>query len=80
MAGMRVLQLAKEYGLTNKEMLEKVVELGIPAKSHASPLSEEQVAQVRDALGNPAAAAEEGGADNGEEAAADAGQGEQAGE
>ena len=56
MAGMRVLQLAKEYGLTNKEMLEKVVELGIPAKSHASPLSDEQVAQVREALGDPAAA------------------------
>ncbi len=55
MAGMRVLQLAKEYGFSNKEMLEKVVELGIPAKSHASPLSEEQVAQVREALGNPAA-------------------------
>ena len=56
MAGMRVLQLAKEYGLSNKEMLEKVVELGIPAKSHASPLSEEQVAQVREALGDPSAA------------------------
>ena len=58
MAGMRVLQLAKEYGFSNKEMLEKVVELGIPAKSHASPLSEEQVAQVREALGNPASADE----------------------
>ncbi len=57
MAGMRVLQLAKEYGLTNKEMLEKVVELGIPAKSHASPLSDEQVAQVREALGEPGGAA-----------------------
>ncbi len=60
MAGMRVLQLAKEYGLTNKEMLEKVVELGIPAKSHASPLSEEQVAQVREALGDPAGAGSDG--------------------
>ena len=53
MAGMRVLQLAKEYGLTNREMLDKVVELGIPAKSHASPLNDEQVAIVREALGNP---------------------------
>ena len=60
MAGMRVLQLAKEYGLSNKEMLEKVVELGIPAKSHASPLSDEQVAQVREALGDPAAAGDDG--------------------
>jgi len=41
MAGMRVLQLAKEYGLTNREMLDKVVDLGIPAKSHASPLNDE---------------------------------------
>jgi translation initiation factor IF-2 len=56
MAGMRVLQLAKEYGLTNREMLDKVVELGIPAKSHASPLNDEQVAQVREALGDPNAA------------------------
>ena len=56
MAGMRVLQLAKEYGLSNNEMLEKVVELGIPAKSAAHPLTDEQVAQVRAALGDPAAA------------------------
>ena len=53
MAGMRILQLAKEYGLTSKEMLEKVVELGIPAKSPALPLSEEHVAKVREALGDP---------------------------
>ena len=51
MASMRVLQLAKEYGLSNKEMLEKVIELGIPAKSHASVLTEENVAKVREALG-----------------------------
>ena len=63
MAGMRVLQLAKEYGLTNKEMLEKVVDLGIPAKSHASPLNEEQVAQVREALGEPGAKGGDGGAE-----------------
>jgi len=56
MAGMRVLQLAKEYGLTNREMLDKVVDLGIPAKSHASPLNDEQVAKIREALGDPAEA------------------------
>ena len=59
MAGTRVLQLAKEYGLSNKEMLEKVVALDIPAKSHASVLNDEQVAQVREALGEPGAAAAE---------------------
>ena len=52
MASMRVLQLAKEYGLSNKEMLEKVVELGIPAKSHASVLTDENIAIVREALGS----------------------------
>ncbi len=58
MASMRVLQLAKEYGFSNKEMLDKVVELGINAKSHASPLSEEDVAKVREALGEATVAAE----------------------
>ena len=60
MAGMRVLQLAKEYGLSSKEMLEKVQELGIPAKSPARPLSDEEVAVVREALGNAAGAEAEG--------------------
>ena len=54
MASMRVLQLAKEYGFSNKEMLEKVQELGIPAKSHASVLTEDNVAKVREALGEVA--------------------------
>ena len=53
MAGMRVLQLAKQYGLTGKEMLEKVLELGISAKSHASVLSDADVAAVREAFGDP---------------------------
>ena len=61
MASMRVLQLAKEYGLSNKEMLEKVVELGIPAKSHASVLTEENVAKVREALGEVASEGGDGG-------------------
>ena len=64
MASMRVLQLAKEYGFSNKEMLDKVVELGINAKSHASPLSEEDVAKVREALGDVASAGEAEGASN----------------
>ena len=62
MASMRVLQLAKEYGISNKEMLEKVVELGIPAKSHASVLTEENVAKVREALGEITAEGESGNA------------------
>ena len=60
MAGMRVLQLAKEYGISSKEMLEKVVELGIPAKSPALPLNDEQVAAVREAMGTPGAQGDDG--------------------
>ena len=51
MPSMRVNQLAKEYGLSSKEMLEKLRELKIPAKSHASVLAEPYVDKVRKALG-----------------------------
>ena len=32
MASMRVFELAKEYGLSSKEMLDKILEMKIPAK------------------------------------------------
>ena len=51
MPSMRVNQLAKEYGLSSKEMLEKLRELKIPAKSHASVLAEPYVDKARKALG-----------------------------
>ena len=50
MAGMRVHELAKEFGLTSKEMLDKLVEMKIPAKSHATPISEANVEKVRKSL------------------------------
>ncbi|MBR0404175.1 MAG: translation initiation factor IF-2 [Eggerthellaceae bacterium] len=59
MPSMRVNQLAKEYGLTSKEMLEKLRELKVPAKSHASVLAEPYVDKVRKALGEPASAESE---------------------
>ena len=53
MPSMRVNQLAKEYGLTSKEMLDKLRELKVPAKSHASVLAEPYVDKIRKALGDP---------------------------
>ncbi|MDO4533181.1 MAG: translation initiation factor IF-2 [Coriobacteriia bacterium] len=47
MPGMRVHDLAKEFGLSNKEMLDKLKEMGISAKTHATPLSDENVKAVR---------------------------------
>ena len=55
MPSMRVNQLAKEYGLSSKEMLDKLRELKIPAKSHASVLAEPYVDKIHKLLGDPAA-------------------------
>ncbi|MDO4502123.1 MAG: translation initiation factor IF-2 N-terminal domain-containing protein, partial [Coriobacteriia bacterium] len=46
----RVHDLAKEFGLSNKEMLDKLAALDIPAKTHATPLSDAHVEEVRKAL------------------------------
>ena len=61
MPSMRVNQLAKEYGLSSKEMLDKLRELKIPAKSHASVLAEPYVDKIHKALGNPSEIKEEQG-------------------
>ena len=50
MAGMRVHELAKEFGLSSKEMLNKLHELDIAAKSHASILTDADVAKAREAF------------------------------
>lgn len=47
MAGMRVHELAKEFDLTSKELLDKLSEMKIPAKSHASMLADAYVAKIR---------------------------------
>ncbi len=47
MPGMRVHELAKEYGLSSKEMLTRLRDNGIAAKSHASILSDEDIAKIR---------------------------------
>lgn len=50
MASMRVHELAKEFNLSSKEMLDKVRQMDINAKSHASILSESDVAKIRENL------------------------------
>ncbi len=50
MAGMRVHELAKEFGLSSKGMLDRIHEMKIPAKSHASMLEEAYVDKIRKAL------------------------------
>ena len=50
MPAMRVHELAKEFNMTSKEMLDLLAELNIPAKTHATPLKEESVQEVRKKL------------------------------
>jgi len=47
MANMRVHELAKEFGMTSKELLEHLSRLKIPAKNHASTLVEAYVDKIR---------------------------------
>ena len=47
MASMRVHELAKEFGMSSKELLDRLQEMKIPAKSHASMLADAYVAKIR---------------------------------
>ena len=51
MATMRVHELAKEFGMTSKELLAKLQAMGIPAKNHASALVDAYVDKIRKDLG-----------------------------
>ena len=48
---MRVFELAREFDISSKEMLEKLKEMNIPAKSHASTLVDAYVDKIRKNLG-----------------------------
>ena len=50
MASMRVHELAKEFGMDSKELLSRIQDLKIPAKSHASVLSEDNVEAIKKAI------------------------------
>ena len=47
MASMRVHELAKEFDMTSKDLLDKLHEMKIPAKSHASMLADAYVDKIR---------------------------------
>lgn len=47
MASMRVHELAKEFEMSSKELLDKLSEMKIPAKSHASMLADAYVDKIR---------------------------------
>jgi translation initiation factor IF-2 len=51
MPSMRVHELAKEFGMTSKELLERLQAMKIPAKNHASTLVEAYVDKIRKDLG-----------------------------
>jgi translation initiation factor IF-2 len=48
---MRVHELAKEFGMSSAELLEKIQAMKVPAKNHASTLVEAYVDKIRKALG-----------------------------
>jgi translation initiation factor IF-2 len=47
----RVYELAKESGLHNKEVLRRLAELGVEAKSHSSSINDADAARFRSSLG-----------------------------
>ncbi len=51
MPSMRVHELAKEFGMSSKELLDKLQAMKIPAKNHASTLVEAYVDKIRKELG-----------------------------
>jgi len=47
MSGIKVHELAKEFGMSSKELMEHLVKMGIPAKSHATSLVDAYVDLIR---------------------------------
>ncbi|MDP9066842.1 MAG: translation initiation factor IF-2 [Actinomycetota bacterium] len=58
MAKPRVHEVAKELGLSSKEVLAHLEKIGEPAKSHSSSIDESVASRIRSDLGNGAAPAE----------------------
>lgn len=56
MSKMRVHELAKELGLSSKETIEKLGTLGVVVKSHASSVSDDEVARLKESLNGGAPA------------------------
>ena len=51
MSKVRVYELAKETGLPNKEVIRRLGELGVQAKSHSSTVDDADAGRFRDSLG-----------------------------
>ena len=77
MASMRVHELAKEFDMTSKELLDRLHEMKIPAKSHASMLADAYVDKIRKNL-EPEIKQRAGKLDSEEEAALEAEKAEEA--
>ena len=50
MAKIRIYELARQFGMTNKVLLEKLAELDMPVKSHMSAVDEEAVPSIKEAV------------------------------
>ena len=50
MASMRVHELAKEFDMSSADLLDRLKDMKIPAKSHASMLNEAYVDKIRKSL------------------------------
>jgi translation initiation factor IF-2 len=50
MANLRVYELARELNLENKELLEKIADMGMDVKSHMASMDEDAVAQIKKGL------------------------------
>ncbi len=50
MARMRVHELAKELDMNSKELLDRILKMGISVKNHMSTLSESAIAKIREHL------------------------------
>ncbi|MGB9904835.1 MAG: translation initiation factor IF-2 N-terminal domain-containing protein, partial [Desulfotomaculales bacterium] len=46
----RVYELAKELNIENKEIIRRLVALGVPVKSHSSTVGEEDVERLQELL------------------------------
>ncbi len=55
MSGMRVHELAKELNMNNKDLLDRILKLGIQAKNHMSVLNEAAVLRIRQQFAEPKA-------------------------
>ncbi|MGQ9663340.1 MAG: translation initiation factor IF-2 N-terminal domain-containing protein, partial [Kiritimatiellia bacterium] len=44
---MRVHELAKELGVSSKELIERLQQLGLPVKSHMAVIPEDAIARIR---------------------------------